>query len=125
VELFRGTIARHSVILHRGDAPASVGPLRWDSSAAVRRFVPIRSTSAVSVAERLPPGAAAALLNRAHAHTDLVLFVDELERGLFESIDGRRSLADLGDRQQAAFFEQLWRHDLVVIDASEQRPPSR
>jgi hypothetical protein len=35
----------------------------------------------VAVEERLPPGAAAALLNRAHSSTDLVMFVVTVRDG--------------------------------------------
>ena len=72
------------------------------------------------VKERLPPGAAAALLNRAHTHPDLVLFVDEHQLGVFDSIDGHRTLAEIG-RDSGDLFEQLWWHDLVAFDASGAR----
>ena len=39
--------------------------------------------TAIAVEERLPPGAAAALLNRAHTATDLVMFVTKAELEMF------------------------------------------
>jgi SAM-dependent methyltransferase len=117
VELFRGTITRHSAILHRHDAPQSLQLPAWHGSAA-NRFVPLRSASAIVVGERLPPGAAGALLNRAHNHSDLVMFVDESERAAFEAIDGERTVAELSQSLDPDFFQRLWWHDLVVVDAS-------
>ena len=72
----------------------------------------------VTVDERLPPGAAAAVLNTAHEHTDIVLFVDQHERSVLDAIDGRRSAADLCT-EAPDFLERLWRHDLVVFDATD------
>lgn len=116
LELFRGTIARHTVIAFAADDPIS-GRLDFaDRQAASWR--PIRVPTAIAVEERLPPGAAAALLNRAHSATDLVMFVDRAELAVFRRIDGVRTIADLGADQR--FVERLHRHDLVVIDASGQ-----
>ena len=56
---------------------------------AVGRWVPVAVPTAIAVEERLPPGAAAALINRAHIDTDLVLFVDRRQLEIFRSIDGR------------------------------------
>jgi hypothetical protein len=72
---------------------------------------------AIADPARLPSGAAAALLNRAHAFTDLVRFVDAEELALFRQIDGSRSVGDLG-AGAAPLIERLWRHDLVVVDAT-------
>jgi hypothetical protein len=81
--------------------------------------VPIRVPTSVAVTERLPAGAAAALLNRAHTATDLVMFVDAAESDVYQAIDGERTVAELGG--DVAFIERLWRHDLVVIDASRSK----
>lgn len=114
MELFRGTIDRHTVIAFDAD-DATAG--RLDVGGEVDRWVPIRVPTAIAVEERLPPGAAAALLNRAHTATDLVLFVDRDELAAFRRIDGERSIGELG-RDAARLVERLWRHDLVVVDAS-------
>ena len=113
VELFRGSITRHSAILHRVDSFA----LHWDDAVAAE-YVPVRAATAIVVEERLPDGAAAALLNTAHAHTDLVMFVDEHERALFDAIDGQRAIGDLSEDPDLRFFQTLWWHDFVVVDAS-------
>jgi SAM-dependent methyltransferase len=112
VELFRGTITRHTVIaFDAGDARS--GALDFTDPAAV----PVRVPTATAVEERLPPGAAAALINRAHTDTDLVLFAGPREYEIFRSIDGDRTMAELG-AGAAGFVERLWRHDLVVMDAA-------
>ncbi|WP_040493039.1 class I SAM-dependent methyltransferase [Ilumatobacter nonamiensis] len=115
VELFRGTIARHTVIAFADDDPPT-DTLDF-SGADADAWVPIVVPTAIAVEERLPPGAAAALLNRAHAFTDLVMFADRAELDLFRSIDGTRPIRDLGPGA-LRFVERLWNHDLVVIDAS-------
>ncbi|MGI9612146.1 MAG: class I SAM-dependent methyltransferase [Acidimicrobiales bacterium] len=127
VELFRGTMTRHSVIAnHRADVPAA-SPVDFDGPgpSAWLDYVPLRSPTALDVddRERLPPGAAAALLNRAHTHTDLVLFVDSAGHAIFRGIDGQRSIGaiveqadDVSIAVAHGLFRQLWRHDLVVFD---------
>jgi len=125
VELFRGTITRHSVIAYNADDLPAAQPITFDDDTDWLAFVPLRSPTSLAVdePERLPPGAAAALLNRAHNHADLVLFVDDGARAMFDAIDGRASIGDIvGDfdpePDALGFFEQLWRHDLAVFDGS-------
>jgi hypothetical protein len=118
IELFRGTMTRHSLIAHREDLPGDSQPVRFDDERWLS-YVPIRPSTVISVEERLPPGAAAAVLNQAHVHPDLVLFVDDHERRLFDAIDGRRTISEIG-AVDAAFFERLWENDLIVIDASRR-----
>ncbi|MGB0114760.1 MAG: class I SAM-dependent methyltransferase, partial [Ilumatobacteraceae bacterium] len=116
LELFRGTIARHTAVVFDASDDAS-GALDF-ASGPVAGWIPLRAPTVVTVQERLPPGVAAALINRAHTDTDLVCFVDRAELDVFEAIDGTRTIADLGARA-TAFVERWWRHDLVSIDASE------
>ena len=115
VELFRGTITRHTAIAHRADDPAA-GTLDF-AGAAVDRWVPLTVPTALAIEERLPAGAAAALIDSGHADTDLVLFVDRRGLATFRSIDGRRTVGELGPGA-AALVERLWRHDLVVLDTT-------
>jgi SAM-dependent methyltransferase len=111
MELFRGTMTRHTAIAFGAD-DATSGMVDFTDSA-----VPVPVPTAIAVEERLPPGAAAALINRAHSDTDLVLFVDQPRYEIFRAIDGRRTIAELG-AGAAGFVERLWRHDLVVVDGS-------
>jgi hypothetical protein len=60
VELFRGTLQRHSVIVYRDDSP--LAPLDRDDWGS---FVPIRPDTVISVEERLPENVAAVLINQA------------------------------------------------------------
>lgn len=109
VELFRGTITRHTAIAFAAD-DATSGALELSGDA-----VPVRVPTAVAITERLPDGAAAVLINRAHTDTDLVLFADRAQLEAFQAIDGVRTLAQL---EAGAFVERLWRHDLVVLDTT-------
>lgn len=115
VELFRGTMVRHSLVAHRRDR-APVAPVRFDDD-GWRDHVALKPHTAVAVRERLPEGAAAALLNRAHEFTDLVLFADERQLATFEAIDDRRPIGEITGADPR-FFQRLWEHDLIVIDAS-------
>ncbi len=117
MELFRGTMTRHSFITEA----ESGGRLDFDG-AAWRRYVPIRTASSISVQEQLPPGAAAALLNRAHTDRDLVLFATPAEKRMFDLVDGSRTAGEISDATPGAggeFFRKLWLSDLIVVDASD------
>jgi SAM-dependent methyltransferase len=116
MELFRGTMVRHTAIAYGADDVDS-GRLEFDGSSA-REWRPIAVPTAVAVTERVPAGSAAALINRAHTDTDLVMFVDRRELRMFQRIDGHRRIAELG-AGAAGFVERLYRHDLVVIDATD------
>ena len=123
MELWRGTMTTHSVIAHRSDATPTT-TVAFDDERWLR-FVPIRRPWTQLVRERLPPGAAGVLLNRSHQHPDLILVVGDMERGMFEAIDGRRDVeevarvARVADRHVArSFVEKLWQYDQVVFDAT-------
>jgi SAM-dependent methyltransferase len=118
-ELFRGTITRHSAILFQDDDPTS-GALDF-TAGGIDAWVPVRVATAVAVHERLPPGVAAALLNRAHTDVDLVLFADARQLEIFRAIDGQRSIGELGPGA-GSVVERLWRHDLVVCDTTRVAP---
>jgi SAM-dependent methyltransferase len=128
VELFRGTMVRHSVIVYRNDRPVSTHLISFAGS-AWPHYVPIRLPDTISVQERLPPGAAAVLINRGHTYRDIFMPIDSVEKQLFDAIDGSSTIEDILQRtvaspelshQQLAriFFERLWDHDQVVFDLS-------
>jgi hypothetical protein len=91
--------------------------------------VPIRLPQTLTIEERLPRGAAAVLLNRSHTYPDLVVPIDTAEKRLVDSIDGRRSITEIGagaglggedERGRVpGFFRHLFRCDQVVFDLSE------
>jgi len=132
VELWRGTMLRHSLIAYRADRPGDSHLPRFDGDDWLG-YTPLRLPETISVRERLPTGAAAALINRSHSDPDLVLFVDAAELQMVEAIDGLRSIADIVQRlagpasprrklreQARNLFQRLWWYDQVVFDTSHQ-----
>ena len=132
VELWRGTMLRHSLIAYRADRPGDSHLPRFDGDDWLG-YTPLRLPETISVRERLPAGAAAALINRSHSDPDLVLFVDAAELQMVEAIDGQRSIADIVQRlagpasprrklreQARNLFQRLWWYDQVVFDTSHQ-----
>ncbi|HUN91351.1 MAG TPA: methyltransferase [Burkholderiaceae bacterium] len=132
VELFRGTMARHSLIAYRSDACARRRTIDFAGD-GWRDYVPIRTPDVLCIQERLPAGAAAVLINQTHTDTDLFLPVDATERHMFDAADGRATIGEIAKRTAGAarnesaldvaraLFERLWWYDHVVFDAS--RPP--
>jgi 2-polyprenyl-3-methyl-5-hydroxy-6-metoxy-1,4-benzoquinol methylase len=126
VELFRGTMVRHKLIAYRDDRARASHAIAF-SGDAWREYVPIRLPWTVCVRERVPPGSAAVLINRAHPFPDLVLPVDSAGDRLLGAIDGRRTLTEilehvgrksLDERRALGFFERLWQYDQIVFDSS-------
>jgi SAM-dependent methyltransferase len=126
VELFRGTMVRHSVVAYRDDHPCvpqqvSFAGETWSG------YVPIRMSDTICVGERLPPGAAAVLINRNHSYSDIYLPIDAREKRLFDAIDGERTIAEIAGTQgleaSRAYFERLWWYDQVVFDGSRGNRP--
>jgi SAM-dependent methyltransferase len=123
IELFRGTMVRHSVVAHRRARPDQDRP-DFDGDAWLD-YRPIRVHDTLVVRDRLPPGASAVLINRNHMYTDLYLPIDARQERLLEGIDGERTIAQIcrepDDRSVARpFFQQLWRWDQVVFNTSER-----
>jgi SAM-dependent methyltransferase len=130
VELFRGTMIRHSAVVHRSDDPEAQ-QISFAGDAWLG-FVPLRMSDTIRVKDRLPPGAAAVLINRSHTFKDLFLPIDSAQDSLFDAIDGRRSIGDIvavsvsSPRSKVridiarSFFELLWSYDQVVFDTSQK-----
>ncbi len=130
VELFRGTMVRHSVIVYRNDRPGDNRPIRFDDEGWLD-YVPLRQPYTICVEKRLPPGAAGVLINQAHTYPDLILPINAHEKRLFNAIDGNRTVAEIvhsvasrtnGQRRHKHarnLFERLWWYDHVVFDASK------
>ncbi len=122
IELFRGTMVRHAVVAYRTDRTAQGAAVDFAGDAWLG-YRPIRLPDTLVVRERLPPGAAAVLINRNHTYTDLYLPIDARQERLLAAVDGARTIAEIcgaaGDRNLArGFFQQLWRWDQVVFDTS-------
>jgi SAM-dependent methyltransferase len=132
VELFRGTMVRHSAVVYRDDNPRASQPISFTGDAWLG-YVPIRMPDTISVQERLPPGAAGVLINQTHAYRDLFMPIDSTEKRLFDAIDGNCSIGGIVERtlpsaqtksqvdMARTFYEKLWWYDQVVFDASRCR----
>jgi len=131
VELFRGSMVLHSAVVYPDDVTGSPLPISFAGDDWLG-YVPIRLLDTIMVQERLPPGAAAVLINRSHTFKDLFMPIDSTEESLFDAIDGNRSIGEIVERKLASlhkevlvdvarsFFERLWRYDQVVFDTSQQ-----
>ena len=127
-------MVRHSAVLYRNDNPGGhlrpvnfagdAGPGAWPG------YVPIRMSDTICVQERLPPGAAAVLINQTHTFRDLILPIDSIQKRWFDAIDGSSSIGAIVDQMPSAlrspgqrddartFFERLGWFDQVVFDIS-------
>ena len=127
VELFRGTMLRHSVVAYRDDGGGAACQLDF-AGTAWRRYVPMRMPDTIGVEQNLPRGAAAVLINRNHTYRDIYLPIDAKAKRLFDRIDGQRTISDLagsdlagqGEQVEIArvLFERLHWHDQIAVDAS-------
>jgi SAM-dependent methyltransferase len=129
VELFRGTMVRHSAVVYRDDSPGGPQPVSFAGDAWLG-YVPLRMPDTICVQERLPPGPAGVLINQTHAYRDLIMPIDSTEKRLFDAIDGNYSVGGIVERtlpsaqtksqldMARSFFEKLWWYDQVVFDAS-------
>ena len=130
VELFRGTISRHSFTAYRDDCSLEQHAIRFDGD-AWKNYVPILQPRLVCIEKQLPPGAAAVLINQDHVDTDLIHPINPFEKDLFDGIDGHKTIAEITNSKATlpnnnlelenarGFFERLWYYDHVVFDASK------
>jgi SAM-dependent methyltransferase len=122
MELWRGLMANHSFVVHQ----SAGSPVNFEGDQYLN-YVPVRLPWTICVQERLPPGAAGALLNQTHLFNDLYLIIDPQEKQMLDAIDGRRSIAEIvagvkdAESHARDFFEQLWWYDQVVFDTSETK----
>jgi hypothetical protein len=117
MELFRGTLTRHALIAHRDSSPLPHPLIDWTGE-DWRTYVAMVPATVITVEDRLPPGMAAAVINRAHVDSDLVCFLHAAELAVFNAIDDGTALGDL-EGGTAELFERLWLQDLVLIDATK------
>jgi SAM-dependent methyltransferase len=122
VELFRGTLVRHSAVAYL-EGSRVTDPQMLLAGEDWAKLVPMRSPDTLAITENIPPGAAAVLINRTHSQTDIFLPVDAEQKRVLEAIDGTRSIGDL-DRGKMSrdalcrYLEALWTHDQILFDAS-------
>ena len=125
VELLRGTMTKHDFIAYRDDRIGESQPVSFDGNRWLD-YIPVRFPWTIVVRERLPPGAAAVLINRAHAFRDLPLSINSAQERVLSAIDGartvggilRNSTASASLDQGREFIERLWRYDQIAIDAT-------
>jgi len=130
IELFRGTMVRHSLIAERHDNPGVSKGVSFAGDAWLG-YVPLRMSDTISVQQRLPPGAAAVLINQNHTYRDIFMTIDVTEKRWFDGIDGNCCIRDIVEGRSLpisqriaqidmarVFFQRLWWHDQVVFDAS-------
>jgi hypothetical protein len=126
MELLRGTMVRHNLIAYRGDRIGGTASMSFVDERC-QSYIPIPLPWTARIRERLPVGAAAVLINRAHPFPDLVMPIDSFEDRLYGTIDGIRTIGDMlssvgvsrADHGRALhFFERTWHCDKVAMDAS-------
>lgn len=124
MELLRGLMANHSFVAYRSDMNNDGAKIRFDDERYLQ-YVPVRLQWTVCLQDRIPPGAAGALVNQTHLFNDLYILVNSKEKQIYEAIDGSRSVAEIVEKVEGAsplareFFEKLWRYDQVVFDMSK------
>jgi SAM-dependent methyltransferase len=130
IELFRGTMIRHSVIAY-GDERTTLAQQVDFSKDAWLDYVPIRMSDTICVQDRLPAGAAGVLINQTHTYKDLFLPIGSTEKQMFDAIDGVRRIGDIVEKVRPSanrhtqfdvahnLFQQLWWQDQIVFDTSQ------
>ena len=123
MELWRGLISNHDFIVQGSDAKGD-RKVNFDGEEYLR-YVPVRRAWTICVQnQQIPPGAAGVLLNQTHVFDDLFLPVNELEKQMYEAIDGQRNISEIVEAVKyssphaRSFFEKLWWYDQAVFDIS-------
>jgi SAM-dependent methyltransferase len=126
MELWRGTMASHNVVVAGSDGDRESMPGAFADRDGWKDDVPIRMPGTLCIQERLPAGAAGVLISRYHSSPDLILPVDATEKRMLDAVDGRRTIAAIteaagGDEllpRARHLFERLYWYDQVVFDSS-------
>ena len=121
-------MTKHDFIAYRDDRVGESQPIAFDGGHWLS-YIPLRLPWTLCVRERLPAGASAVLINRAHAYPDLALAINAAQERVFVAIDGRRTVGEIlrgsagtADLDQGReFIERLWRYDQIVFDAAGSR----
>jgi len=133
IELFRGTMIRHSAVVYRDDYPGDPQPVSFNGNDWLE-YIPIRMPDTTCVEDTRQAESREVLINRAHTYTDLILPISQAEKRILAAIDGKHRIGDLlrnlspaNDQstnitQGRRFFEQLWRYDQVVFASVPQDP---
>ncbi len=122
MELLRGTMDRHAFTAYRDDSPLEPQPVSFDRE-SWRDYIPVGLPWSRFVREGVPKGFSAALVNPSHTFPDLALFLRRDEERLLAGIDGARTIGEIlseagvADEAGRVFFQRLWEHDQIVLDA--------
>ena len=122
MELWRGLMSNHSVVVQRADSKES--KVRFDDERCLR-YVPVRLPWTICAEDRLPSGAAGVLMNQTHLFQDLFVVIDAQQKQMLDAIDRRRTISEIAQEVNIPataardFFEKLWRYDQVVFNTSK------
>ena len=124
MELWRGTIATHSVVVSRSDGDPVAMTGAFADGDDWRDYVPIRLPGTLCIQERLPVGAAGVLISRYHRSPDLILPIDAREKQMLDAVNGHRSIAAIAEAAGGSallpltrtLFEKLFWYDQVVFE---------
>jgi SAM-dependent methyltransferase len=126
MELFRGSMLRHSAIITHNENPYPAQSFQFDNDQSLSN-IPHRLPGTIIVEEKLPPGASGVLINQSHTYTDIYLPANQVEKQLVEAIDGQRSIAEIMGRvapkqedRARSFFRKLWWYDQISLDTSRE-----
>jgi len=127
IELLRGSMVRHSAVVYRDDNTRDIRSISFEDD-DWPGYVPVRLSGTISEGQNLPPRASALLVNQNHIYTDIYLPVNKEEELLYESIDGKRNIAEIINMTSSLedidhanrFFQRLWHYDQVVFDTSQK-----
>ena len=100
-----GAVPRHDGAAQRRGLPArpAASPRRRTSTARPGSTTcRVRLPDTVVVQERLPPGAAAVLINKTHTYSDIYLPISAAQKRMFDAIDGQRTIAQIAPQAGAA-----------------------
>jgi hypothetical protein len=125
MELWRGLMINHDIVVHPGDAEKDGLKVRFDDDRCLQ-YVPVRRAWTTCVQNRVPPGAAGVLVNQTNMFPDIFLPVNALEKRMYDAIDGNRSISEIVEEvndpeassRARSFFEKLWWYDQTVFDTS-------
>jgi hypothetical protein len=122
MELLRGTMLRHSLIVYRDDV-SNKKQIRFDGDDWLN-YIPIRLPDTICIEENLPTGSAAVMISQNHSDSDIYFSINSDEKQLYNAVDGEHSIAMLLKKRTInhdlarSLFERLWWYDQMVFITS-------
>ena len=125
MELWRGLMINHDIVVHTNSADKDRLKVSFDDDRCLR-YVPIRRAWTMCIENSVPPGAAGVLVNQTNMYQDIYLPVSAQEKRIYHAIDGSRSISEIVESVNEpdsagarSFFETLWWYDQAVFDTSK------